>query len=353
MTKSARPTSRTWDDAPSPRGAAPGSLPIRLAETVMRHPVTSGGAFLSLVTIGVIVGNALANQPLRHPHPWFQTRAPIEDARPVAVPMPQPAPAIQPATLQNTPVAPTASPTLPTVLPRPRPLGSADPIGTLRDLQVALRDHGLYGGPLDGVLGPATADAIRAFERRIGAPVTGEPSDLLLATARALRPNEPTTTASTPSAPATQPRRVETAPQRRAEAAPAPDTRAVALDTTPVANTGTPSMRIAVADAVARPAASAEDDLPMVDEVEAPVFTGSIRRAAREPLASGGDVRLQKIQRGLIAAGYGPLKADGRWDDRSSSAVRRFEADNGWPVTGRPTAQLASHLPTEPAPVRR
>jgi len=349
MTKSARPTSRTWDDAPSPRGAAPGSLPIRLAETVMRHPVTSGGAFLSVVTIGVIVGNALANQPLRHPHPWFQTRAPIEDARPVAVPMPLPAPAIQPATLQNTPVAP--APALPTVLPRPRPLGSADPIGTLRDLQLALRDHGLYAGPLDGVLGPATADAIRAFERRIGAPVTGEPSDLLLATARALRPNEPTTTASTPSAPATQPRRVDTAPAapRRAEAAP----EARALDTTSVAATATPSMRIAVADAVAHPAAAAaEDDLPMVDEVEAPVFTGSIRRAAREPLATGGDVRLQRIQRGLIAAGYGPLKADGRWDDRSASAVRRFEADNGWPVTGRPTAQLAARLPAEPAPVR-
>ncbi|NLH81092.1 MAG: peptidoglycan-binding protein [Phyllobacteriaceae bacterium] len=350
MTKSARPTTRTWDDAPSPRGASPGSLPIRLAETVVRHPVTSGGALLSVVTIGVIVGNALANQPLRHPHPWFQTRAPIEDARPVAVPMPQPQPAIQPATLQNMPVAPT--PALPPVLPRPRPLGSADSIGTLRDLQVALHDHGLYAGPLDGVLGPATADAIRAFERRIGAPVTGEPSDLLLATARALRPNEPTTTASTPAAPTSAPKRADGAPQRRVEAAPVLGTRSAALDTTPVSNGGTPSMRIAVADAVAHPAASTADDLPMVDEVEAPVFTGSIRRAAREPLASGGDVRLQRIQRGLIAAGYGPLKADGRWDDRCASAVRRFEADNGWPVTGRPTAQLASRLPPDPAPTR-
>ncbi len=320
----------------------PGSLPIRLAETVLRHPVTSGGVFLSVVTIAVIVGNALVNQPQRHPHPWFQTRV-GDDARPAAVPMPQPAPApasaVQPATLQNTPV--NAAPMLPPVLPRPRPLGSADSIGTLRDLQLALHDHGLYAGPLDGVLGPATAEAIRAFERRIGAPVTGEPSDLLLATARALRPAEPTTTASTP-----QPA------QRRVDVAPAPQTRALAFDATPVASTATPSMRIAVADAVAHPAEANGDDLPMVDEAEAPVFTGSIRRAAREPLATGGDVRLQKIQRGLIAAGYGPLKADGRWDDRSASAVRRFEADHGWPVTGKPTAQLVARLQPEPTAPR-
>ena len=80
---------------------------------------------------------------------------------------------------------------------------------------------------------------------------------------------------------------------------------------------------------------------------------GSIRRAAREPLAPGGEARLQKIQRNLIAAGYGPLKADGRWDDRSASAARRFEADNGWPVTGRPSERLVSGLALAVAGHRR
>lgn len=333
MTRSARPASRTWDDEPLARSSRPGGLPLRLAETILAHPVAAGGVFLSLTMIGVIAGNALGNQPARHPHPWFQTRAVAEPAKAEVVPLPQPAPQLQPA--EARPVVPIAPAVAPAALPRPRPIGSAEP-AALRDLQTALRDHGLYAGPLDGVMGPATAEAIRAFEKRIGAPVTGEPSELLLATARALHPAEPATTASTP---------LQT--QRRTEAAPL---TGGGLDMRPTGSIGAPSMRIAVADAVATPVAAEEANLlPVVDEVEAPVLSGAIRRAQREPLATGGDARMQKIQRGLIAAGYGPLKADGRWDDRSASAVRRFEADRGWPVTGRPSARLQTQL-SPPAP---
>jgi peptidoglycan hydrolase-like protein with peptidoglycan-binding domain len=330
------------DDDPIGRSAPPGSLPIRMVETMLRHPVTSGGVLLSLTMIGVIFGNALGNQPLRHPHPWFETRA----AAPASVPLPGPLPALPPVPLPQAapglapapaalPAPAAIAPNTPPALPRPRPIGALDQPGNLRDLQVALREHGLYAGALDGVLGPATVEAIRAFERSIGAPVTGEPSDLLLAAARALHPAVPATTASTPPQ-----------PQRRVEAQPV--AAPVAAVDTSMQAAPTPSMRIAMADAVAHPVGeNAVVDLPMVEEVEPPVFTGSIRRAAREPLAPGGDGRLQKVQRGLIAAGYGPLKADGRWDERSSSAVRRFEADRGWPVTGRPTARLVSALSDE------
>lgn len=346
MTRPARPTAHTWDDEPVGRTSAPGSLPIRLAEAALRHPVTTGGIVLSVVMFGIIAGNALGNQPKRHPHPWFQTRLVEEPARPGAIPLPQPAPVAPPAAASaapSSPVAPTQVSPQPTVLPRPRPLTAIDRPATLRELQVALRDHGLYAGPIDGLLGPATADAIRAFERRLGAPITGEPSDLLLATARALHPAEPVTTASTQ-------------PGRRAEAPVAPVAPVVSsgLPVETVAM-GTPSMRIATADAVAHPLGAVDEaSLPSVDaEIEAPVFTGSIRRAAREPLAQGGDARLQKIQRGMIAAGYGPLKADGRWDDRTASAARRFEADHGWPITGRPSERLVSTLALEQLGQRR
>jgi peptidoglycan hydrolase-like protein with peptidoglycan-binding domain len=40
-------------------------------------------------------------------------------------------------------------------------------------LQVALRAHGLYPGPVDGVKGPVTKDAIVAFQRRQGLVVDG------------------------------------------------------------------------------------------------------------------------------------------------------------------------------------
>lgn len=39
--------------------------------------------------------------------------------------------------------------------------------------QVALRSHGVYRGPIDGIRGPQTARAVRAFQRRAGLRVDG------------------------------------------------------------------------------------------------------------------------------------------------------------------------------------
>jgi soluble lytic murein transglycosylase-like protein len=40
-------------------------------------------------------------------------------------------------------------------------------------LQVALRAHGLYAGPIDGIAGPETAAAVRRFQRQAGLTVDG------------------------------------------------------------------------------------------------------------------------------------------------------------------------------------
>src|SRR3954447_15700440 len=40
-------------------------------------------------------------------------------------------------------------------------------------LQVALRAWGLYDGPVDGIDGPGTRSAVRAFQQRAGLPVDG------------------------------------------------------------------------------------------------------------------------------------------------------------------------------------
>jgi peptidoglycan hydrolase-like protein with peptidoglycan-binding domain len=42
-------------------------------------------------------------------------------------------------------------------------------------LQVALRAHGLYAGPIDGIAGPGTVAAVRRFQRRAGLTVDGIP----------------------------------------------------------------------------------------------------------------------------------------------------------------------------------
>src|SRR4051795_12027638 len=40
-------------------------------------------------------------------------------------------------------------------------------------LEVALRAHGLYAGAVDGIAGPATAAAVRAFQAQAGLAVDG------------------------------------------------------------------------------------------------------------------------------------------------------------------------------------
>lgn len=338
MARPNRSAARDWDDRDGDRHT-PGSLPIRLVELAMRNPITTGGVAVSVLMVVVTVVNALANQPGRHPHPLFETRAAAKvETRPAAAP--------PPAAIQTLPGG------IPNVIPRPKPLSALDD-GLVRDLQTALVERGFYSGPIDGVVGPATAEAIKACERRLGASPTGEPSELLLAALRAApsvvaQAPQPQPQPQTPARQATAPARVAPTAVAAPTAAPARQTAAqpVAIGAT----APTPSMRVAAADAVAYPAPREEAEYV---EVDTPVFTGSIRRAAREPLAPGGVEKLQKLQRALIAAGYGPLKADGKWDERSTSAVRRYEADRGWPVTGKPSDNLVWDLMAKGAQSRR
>jgi peptidoglycan hydrolase-like protein with peptidoglycan-binding domain len=53
------------------------------------------------------------------------------------------------------------------------PASAAAASGDVAALQVALRAHGLYGGTVDGIAGPATAAGVRAFQRSAGLAVDG------------------------------------------------------------------------------------------------------------------------------------------------------------------------------------
>jgi LysM repeat protein len=53
----------------------------------------------------------------------------------------------------------------------PAAAGATNP--QIAGLQIALRQHGLYRGPIDGVQGPKTVRAVRAFQRRHGLAVDG------------------------------------------------------------------------------------------------------------------------------------------------------------------------------------
>jgi peptidoglycan hydrolase-like protein with peptidoglycan-binding domain len=334
MTRSARPLDRDRGADRSDRPGAAGGLPIRAAELAMRHPLATGAGLLSVVMFGIIAGNALANQPARHPHPMFSTRS-LADPQGTGS-------TAQPAV--STPGGPIA-------LPRPKPVSQMDQPQILQELQAALRDRGYYSGPVDGVLGPATGEAIKAFERRLGVTPTGEPNELLLAALRNIAPAADTMV--TGSLPPVQPPVVQpTPPQPRVAAQTAPARTAPARTTaaTPAPAVAQQPVRYAAVDGVAYPVGG--DDTAAV-EADPQVVTGAIRRAAREPLAPGGDERLQKIQRALVGAGYGPLKADGRWDEKSQGAVRRYEVDHGWTQTGKPTDKLVYGLMLDAPRARR
>lgn len=51
--------------------------------------------------------------------------------------------------------------------------------GVVRSLQSALKKEGLYGGPIDGVIGSATASAVRAYQQRNGLATGGITMDTL------------------------------------------------------------------------------------------------------------------------------------------------------------------------------
>lgn len=57
---------------------------------------------------------------------------------------------------------------------------SAPPPGLVYDTQVALTRLGYRPGPIDGIYGPGTAEAIRQYQYANRLPVTGRPSPRLL-----------------------------------------------------------------------------------------------------------------------------------------------------------------------------
>jgi peptidoglycan hydrolase-like protein with peptidoglycan-binding domain len=58
-----------------------------------------------------------------------------------------------------------------------------------------------------------------------------------------------------------------------------------------------------------------------------PISTGSIEDPAMRE-------RIKRVQAALNEIGYGPVDVDGRGGGKTANAIRRFELDNGLPMTG-------------------
>jgi peptidoglycan hydrolase-like protein with peptidoglycan-binding domain len=61
--------------------------------------------------------------------------------------------------------------------------------------------------------------------------------------------------------------------------------------------------------------------------------------------------RIQEIQQALVQAGYLNAQPNGGWDDQTREAMRRYQADHGFPVTGLPEAKSLMKLGLGPHPL--
>jgi peptidoglycan hydrolase-like protein with peptidoglycan-binding domain len=61
--------------------------------------------------------------------------------------------------------------------------------------------------------------------------------------------------------------------------------------------------------------------------------------------------RVQEIQQALIQAGYLNQEPTGRWDEPTKDAMRRYQADHGFPATGLPEAKSLMKLGLGPHPL--
>jgi peptidoglycan hydrolase-like protein with peptidoglycan-binding domain len=256
-------------------------MPLRrLASFVFRHP---GGTVVALAAAGVwgaVAMNALAFQPGPHPAPLLARG----DA--IGAPGQSGNPADRLADAREA----------------ERQRLTEEQREIVREVQQLLSERGFYDGEIDGLSGPMTAEAIRAFEERAGLDVTGEPRAALLAKIE-LSPHH-----------ASRPDEEETASQ---EVDDAEDDR---------------------------PTAAAE---PPVEPSITTLSEADIALSSPEPdpaPPSDGDPQVEAVQRVLADLGYAPGRIDGQLGPQTEEAIRGFQRDRGLEPNGELNAELLREL---------
>lgn len=247
---------------------------LALGALAARHPSVVGGCAAFGVVFSFIAANALWYQPGHHPSPILKTRS-----------------------AQNTlGFAALRKPPGDVTTFRIEREGEGEAAESSRsdlvhDLQVELARQGYYAGDPDGLLGEATAEAIRRFQQEHGLAVSGAPSAELLAAVY--------------GGVAAQ---VAVLPTER----PMPDARAIEAAEDPIA------AAIRAAEAGAAPA---------------PASGPSVSSAL-----------VMKIQKGLSNIAYADIAVDGVAGEKTRQAIRAFEKHYRLPTTGEPNALVLNKL---------
>lgn len=276
-------------------------LVARAIDRTFENPAVSGGLLVMALTAAAIVSNALFLQNGRHPDPLFMTRsAPPREAtapatsaaaslsaRPAVAIKNPPMPRLAPRTAAFVTAPPVADPVAELTTASLTPADSAQDTRNnelVADIQRELARIGLYNDAIDGLPGSRTGIAIRAFETAAGIVVTGEPTaELLAALKQPLPPRE---------------------------------TQSIAVASTEAA------------------------ELNRRERARAELIAADERRQEELRLAETYKV----VQVALNRIGYGPIAVDGTADADTLDAIRRFELDNGMPVTGKAGDALVARL---------
>ncbi len=324
---------------PEPEEFAGDGLVMRFAENVFENPAMSGGLLVMAITAAAIVSNAMFLQSTRHPDPLFMTRPSpaLEMPKHAAVPMPRPR------------LDPVEAPPVPApVAAAPAPETVGDPL-TVAKVQRALAGRGFYRGTVDGVAGARTRAAIAAYQKAEGMPVSGAPSIELLDHLRtaAVKPIAIPPRPAKALPPAKLPPAPIPAPAAQLQPAPADPIGAVAAApaapaTDPIATVAAvePAAADPIAAVAAPPTATALPDPIPVAAPAAPV----VAAPAQPDPAAIQHQRYASVQNALNQMGYGPVPTDGTLNEETVNAIRRFELDNGLPITGKIGNRLTDRL---------
>jgi peptidoglycan hydrolase-like protein with peptidoglycan-binding domain len=89
------------------------------------------------------------------------------------------------------------------------------------------------------------------------------------------------------------------------------------------------------------PSATAQ---PRAEAVSAPRSATQTLPAVEATMADSQRLRYERVQAALNRIGYGPVAIDGKANEETTSAIRRFELDNGLPISGTVSDALIDRL---------
>ncbi|MBC7281133.1 peptidoglycan-binding protein [Hoeflea sp.] len=315
-----------------------------LGHIVSAHPSLAGGSVAFSVIFGFIAANALWHQPGQHPAPILKTREiaspamPVTQARPeAAIPLADGVPARTVTTyrIERNDETPTASIPVPNIAPVSAPVSApaetaarpaADPV--LSRIQTILSEQGLYSGAIDGLMGPKSAAAIRAWEKTNGYAETGAATPALL-DIMAARPS----VRSLINAPGK-------AAAQTAVNAPAPIPAPVKLEAQAPAPRAEPPVDLANLEDIPAPAPRPRP----APAVAADTRAGQPVTVPAADIPTGPSELVRRIQSGLSNIAYADITVDGVAGGETRAAISAFERHYRLPVTGEPNEIVLNKL---------